>query len=99
MPQKPPKNTEASLYNPGEMLTVNRISAIRESILGLLSEKNELNLDLKDIKECDTAGIQILVSLKKYGRQQGKALSIINETEPVVNEALVLGFYPEDLFV
>ena len=99
MKSKSQKNTEAKLFNPGEMLTVNRVSEIRDDVVRLLSEEEALDLDLSDIKECDTAGIQILISLKILGDQQGKSVSIINETEPVANEALALGFYPEELFV
>ncbi len=99
MKSKSKKDKGVKLFNPGDMLTVNRISEIRDNIVSLLAEENELRLDLSDIRECDTAGIQILISLKIFGNQQGKELSIINETEPVSNEALALGFYPEDLFV
>lgn len=93
------KDTEARLFNPGEKMTVNHVSEIRDNILTLLSEKKDLKVDLSDVRECDTAGIQILVSLKIYGNQQGNTISIVNETEPVTNEALALGFNPEELFI
>ncbi|MGD9158931.1 MAG: STAS domain-containing protein [Desulfobacteraceae bacterium] len=99
MTSKANKDTKEKLFNPGEKLTVNRVSEIRDNIVGLLSEEKDLKLDLSDIRECDTAGIQILVALKIYGNQQGRTISIINKTEPVLNEALALGFSSEDLFM
>ena len=99
MKSKSKKNSSVNVYSPGDMLTVNYASEIRDNIIRLLAEEEALDLDLSDVRECDTSGIQILVSFKIFGARQGKTLSIINETEPVINEALALGFQPEDLFM
>ena len=98
MKSKSAGKTKAKPFSPGEKLTIGNIEEIRDNIMGLLSEEKNLKLDLCDVSECDTSGIQVLVSLKKYGKQQGNKISIINETEPVTNEALALGLCIEDLF-
>ena len=98
MDTKTRKNTKSNTLNIGERLTINQVSELRDEIIKLLSEEKKLKLDLKDVTECDTAGVQMLVSLKVYGNQHRNKISITNETETVINEAGALGFSPEDLF-
>ncbi len=89
------KNTES--FNPGEELVIHEVSEIREKILQILTEEDALDLDLGGVTECDAAGIQMLISLIKYGKNRNKTISILNATDTVTKEMSELGFCPDEL--
>lgn len=93
------QNTKAGVFNPGQELSISRVSALREDIIGLLSEGKDLELDLCDVKECDTAGVQLIISIIKYAGSGKQKVTVKNATEPFYNEVSDLGFCPEELTI
>ena len=48
-----------------EELTIYNVSSLREEILELLADKEDLILDGSQVQEIDAAGVQLLLSLEK----------------------------------
>ena len=68
-------------------LTIFNVAELQNQILKILKNSNKIEVDLKDITECDTAGIQLLYSLKKSCLSEGKDFSLLNPSDDF-NEAL-----------
>ena len=79
----------------GDKLTIYQVSDIQKGLLGSLSEKLDLELDLSEVEECDTAGIQILLSLMKSASSMKIDLSFENISNAVKGTAIHLGLNPE----
>lgn len=47
-------------------LTMNEVDALHKELIPLLSTDKEFLIHCVDLKEIDSAGLQILISLKKY---------------------------------
>ena len=97
MEKRSKNNKKAQSFNPGEELVINAVSEIREKMLQILTEKDSIDLDLGSISECDTAGVQLIISLLKYGEKRNKTISILNATNAVTEEMSELGFCPDEL--
>ena len=57
-------------------LTINEIKLFHDEISPLLTKDKEFILHCVDLKNIDTAGIQILISLKKYLDKEEKIFQI-----------------------
>ena len=66
---------------------------LRDELLSLLAEHADLELDLADVVDCDSCGIQLLLLLKREARRQDKRLALVNHSACVaeVIELLNLG--------
>jgi anti-anti-sigma factor len=65
----------------GKNLTIYVISEIKKEITDCFSEDINFEIDLGSVEECDTAGIQLLVSLLKTAEQKKKRLVFLNISE------------------
>ena len=90
------KKNKTESYNPGKELIIYEVSEIREKILQILKVEDDLDLDLGSVTECDIAGVQMLISLLKYGVKRNKNISILNATDAVTEEMSELGFCAEE---
>ena len=52
-------------------------------LLDALASADELELDLMQVGEIDTAGLQLLILLKKEAQRTGKRLSIVAHSQSV----------------
>ena len=68
-------------------LSIFNAALIHEKITEAYKKYDRIEIDLKEITDCDTAGIQLLYSLKKSCIEAGKEISLINPSEAVI-EAL-----------
>jgi ABC-type transporter Mla MlaB component len=59
-------------------VTLYEVSAIRETLLTALAEGKPLRIDLKDSGPWDVAGIQLLISCVKTGRDHDQAVRLVN---------------------
>ena len=71
-------NTSLSVYNAAKL---------HSQLTEAYKNSDRIEIDLKNITDCDTAGIQLLFSLKKSCLDAGKQISLINPSE-AVNDAL-----------
>lgn len=72
-------------------------SALRDIFLECFDKYNGLILDLSDVTECDTAGIQLLCSARLTAENEGKIFSVEKMAEPVVNALISGGLAPEKI--
>ena len=56
-------------------LTIYQAEALKAQLLQALDAGPELELDLSQVGDMDTAGLQLLIMLKRQAQQQGKQLS------------------------
>lgn len=59
-------------------LSIYEVVALREEILACFKEDSPLQVDLSQVTDGDTAGVQLLLSARKTAHQRNRALSIAN---------------------
>lgn len=64
-------------------LTIYTVSRIRGEILAQLNFESDLHLDLSGVIEIDTAGLQLLVSIRNAMARSGKSLLLCNPSDAV----------------
>ena len=73
----------------GEMTIYNAV-ATKEKLLAALAAAQELELDLGQVAEIDTAGCQLLILAKREATRLGKSLHLVAHSAAVLD---VLNFY------
>lgn len=70
----------------GEM-TIWRAAESKRELLAVLGdcEGKDIELDLSDVQEMDTAGFQLLLLLKREAIRAGKNLRIVGHSQAVLN--------------
>lgn len=66
-----------------ESLVIQDILESRTQLLDLLTYNTQIIIDLVSVEEMDTAGLQLLLFLKKEATKQGKSLQYENPSESV----------------
>lgn len=89
MDEQPGKDTEA--YELAGDLTIYRVAELREGLLQFASRANTVTVDLRGVAECDAAGLQLLVSLKKTAEEAGKEFLMIDAPDTVAGLIRELG--------
>ena len=83
-------------------LTIYTVGEIKEALTPLLYQGRELELNLANIAEIDSAGLQLLIAAKKSTQQQGSPLSLVWHSN-VVLELLELcqlsGFFGDPTLI
>ena len=74
---------ERSLNYQG-IFTVHVIARLKHELLDHLNQSRRLELNLSGVSEMDTAGIQLLLLLKREARAQGKTFRILEHSAPVL---------------
>lgn len=72
-----------------ENMTIYQAAAQKQQLLDALSIGEHLELDLSGVAEMDSAGLQLLLLLKREALQAGKQLSISGHS-PAVRQVLDL---------
>ena len=70
-----------------EDLTIYHAQAQKSELLAALASTDHLDLDLGGVAEIDTAGLQLLILLKREVLQQGKQLTLGGHS-PAVRQTL-----------
>lgn len=68
-------------------MTIYQAQSQKDQLLGALAETERLELDLSGVAEMDTAGMQLLVLVKREAIQHGKELAISGHS-PTVQQIL-----------
>ena len=78
-----------------EDMTIYHAQAQKEQLLGALAAAPSLELDLSQVAEIDTAGLQLLLLVKREAATAGKAFSLTAHSNSVreVIEFTQLGSY------
>ncbi len=64
-------------------LTIYNALAQKQTLLDALDATGKLELDLSQVGEIDTAGLQLLILLKKEAQRAGKCVSIVAHSQAV----------------
>ena len=78
-------------------LTIYHALEQKATLLDALDHTDDLELDLSPVAEIDTAGLQLLILLKKEAQRSGKRVSIVAHSQSIrsaidfCNLAAVLG--------
>lgn len=70
---------KTTYFKPGTELTFHSVVAIRESLFkNLKADRNEVFcLDLSDVSHCDSAGLALLIEVKKLCKQHNKIFKVV----------------------
>ena len=66
-----------------EDLTIYHALEQKNQLLDALSSTDVLELDLLQVADIDTAGLQLLIMLKKEAQRAGKRVAIVAHSQPV----------------
>jgi anti-sigma B factor antagonist len=58
-------------------LTIDQAADLKQMLLSALAGDEDLELNLADVVEVDTAGLQLLMMAKKLAQERGKALRLV----------------------
>ncbi|KFB67349.1 STAS domain-containing protein [Candidatus Accumulibacter vicinus] len=85
-----------------EDMTIYQAQSQKEQLLAALAAAEALDLDLAAVPEIDTAGLQLLLLLKREALQQGKPLTIVGHS-PAVQRVLdfcnLAGLFGDPMFI
>lgn len=65
-------------------LTIFTAAELKTRLLAFLNSSDELEVDLSKIEEMDTAGVQLLILLKREAAQAGKKLRFVMHSKVVL---------------
>ena len=86
----------------GEM-TIYRAAELKERLIDALAESDAvLEVNLAGVTEIDTAGLQVLMLVKREAAATGRTLRLLSHSRPVVAALELLnlaGFFGEPLLV
>jgi anti-sigma B factor antagonist len=77
------------LLSLGSECTIFSATALREQLLAAIGNANDVEIDLSQVTEIDSAGVQLLIAAKKEAVAQGKSLQLVGHS-PCVLEVLDL---------
>lgn len=78
-------------------LTIYEVKSLHKLFLEGIQQAGGLRVDLKEVDACDAAGIQLLISLIKTAKKEGKSLSFPGLSEPVATAMKQGGFEIEKM--
>ena len=80
-------------------LSIYEVNNLREKLIDFLQANDGFEIDLNNISECDTAGVQLLYSAWKTADRMGKQMKIHGISESVKEAAVRSGIDPETIFI
>ena len=75
--------SSSQLLSLSEDLTIYHAFELKQKLLDALSATTDLDLNLAHVADIDTAGLQLLILLKKEARRAGKNLRIVGHSQAV----------------
>lgn len=78
------------LHLAGEM-TIYGAAELKPALLYALGHSEEIEIDLADISEIDTSGVQLLMLMKREAADAGKALRLVGHSPAVLEVFELLG--------
>jgi anti-anti-sigma factor len=83
--------TRASLPIDGEM-TIYRAAELKDTLLAALAAAQALDIELAQVEEIDTSGVQLLLLVQREAARAGKPLVLVGHSAPVRDAFAMLGF-------
>jgi anti-anti-sigma factor len=66
-------------------LTIFTVIDKKSSLLAFLNTGSDLEVDLSQVEEIDTAGLQVLILIKREAAKTGKSLRFVMHSKPVLD--------------
>ena len=88
------KNDAAFLKIVGDM-SIYHATSLRDGLLEQLSQFEEVTLDLTEVDNCDTAGVQLLLAARISAAETGKPFTISGISDSVQEALSRAGITPE----
>ena len=73
-------------------LTIYEVEELRQTLLTVMEEYDQIKIDMQKIDDCDSLGVQLLLSAQKTAVAQGKDLELINISPPINRIMKAIGF-------
>lgn len=74
-----------------EALTIQSVAAVLNSWREDQAHAESITLNLSQVQKIDAAGVQLLMAFSHHATQSGKALSLLNPSESVIQSLTLLG--------
>lgn len=68
----------------GSDLTIYSAARLKKSLVDALNQPGPLELDLSEVEDMDTAGVQLLVALKREGQRRNREIRLVSHSPTVV---------------
>lgn len=78
------KKSKKALLKP-ENMTIYEAMDIHAAFLQTLQQHNKIKVDLSEVAEIDSSGLQLMLALKNDAQQQGKKVKFIAPSEDVAS--------------
>jgi anti-sigma B factor antagonist len=75
---------ETAFVSAGDELTIYTAAQQKEDLLAKFSQSEGMEIDLSQVQEMDSAGVQVLMLLKREAEDKGKPLHLVNHSQAVV---------------
>nr|MBP9652995.1 STAS domain-containing protein [Rhodocyclaceae bacterium] len=68
----------------GGELTIYAAAELKERLVGAVDDSGEMEIDLSNVSDIDSAGLQVLVLAKRHALAAGKTLQMVGHSRPVM---------------
>lgn len=82
---------ESCQVQPRGELTIYQAEAFSGQLLPLIAANSALVIDLSDVSDIDTSCAQVLMVARRACLAEGKAFSLVNHSQPVIDAFETLG--------
>lgn len=87
------QNNKCAVTLEGEM-TIYTAAELKEKLLAVLDYPQELEVNLSDVSEIDSAGIQLLMMLKKERSAHQRSFSLVEHSTVILDAFETMGLVP-----
>lgn len=77
-------------------LSAYEVGELKDRLLTKISNYQEIVLDINDVTECDTLGVQLLLSAGKTAEKLKKRFKIKGDSQPILDAITGMGLEAED---
>lgn len=88
--KKGSKKNQVTIKIDGSM-SIYDVAGIHKKILTSFTENTTVNIDLSEVNSCDVAGIQLLLSAIKTGKESGNRIILSDISETIQQTARLVG--------
>lgn len=78
-------------------LSIYEVVDLRDALLSCLENDSALEVDLEDVSECDTAGLQLLVAAHRTADRKKRDFHIYGASKVILQTLAGLGMDPGDM--
>jgi anti-anti-sigma regulatory factor len=84
----------AAILNIKSAMSVYEIASIRDELAACFKSHDKVILDVDEVGNCDTAGVQLMLSAFRMAENAGKTFEVRGASDSVRKSAVDLGLHP-----